>query len=252
MKPLPRRRQSRSAIWALRVAGFAPLLAILAVLAHRGNVVDTPSFLVLAVIVGVIEWFALGLVISSFKSLWTSGTRGGRRASWALFIIALTLVPFGWAAVRWVNHPRQVEVSSDLVDPPLFASELRDAGPKAVALVAGELKDGYPDLTGRRYSASTDLVSEKVAAITLEQGWTLTAQRGRIGADDEVVKEFSRRTELFAMPIAMVVRITDEGETTYVDVRSKAFNVPHDLGENIDLVTQFFVALDFALIGQAE
>ncbi|MFZ2101486.1 MAG: DUF1499 domain-containing protein [Oricola sp.] len=252
LRPLPTRPRSRSAGWALRVAVFAPILAIVSIVAHRSGFVDTPTFLVLAGCVAAVGLLGLFLIFVAMRSLWSKGTKGGRQAIWALFFTILTLTPFVFVGIGFFAYPYQNDVSTDLVDPPLLAVETRlsQADPQAIA--AGRLHDGYPGLTGRRYKAPPDAIEATILEVAEAQGWTLLSRRGRLGADDEMFFEFSYMIPVIGIPGSIVLRLTDEGDTSFIDMRARMDFVPHDLGWNARLIEAYLKALDFELIGIVE
>ncbi len=250
MKPLPRRMPSKAAKWALRIAVFVPVLALISILAHRGESVDTPTFLVLLAIIALIALLALVFVFLAFRSLWVKGKRGGRRATWALFIVAIVGAPYIYAAALALARPTVTDVSTDLIAPPVFQTELRLLGDNAMTVVAGEIVDGYPDITGRRYNATADVILEQVLLSAEERGWEILARRGRVGANDEVFIEFAHKSRLLGMPKQIIARITDEGETTFLDLRSQSQFISHDLGSNAATIREFIADIDFNLVGQ--
>lgn len=249
---LPSRRESRSARAALSLAVFLPVLAGLSILAHRGGVIDTRAFLILIALCGLICLSGLGLIASGLRSLWTHGTRGGRRLSWALFLFMPFIVLYLVAALAYLVRPTLADVSTDLINPPLFASEMRTSGANASALVAGRLQDGYPDILGVRFKAPLDATREVITQVAADLGWRRVRQRGRIGADNDLFIEYEHGTPVLAMPVDIVIRATDEGETTFVDIRARMPDVPHDLGVSAGLIARFMADLDYAMIGIAE
>lgn len=249
LRPLPARPRSLAAGWSLRIALLAPMLALVSLGAHAAGIVDTPTFLVLLDCVGLIALFGLLLVFLALRSLWLKGTRGGRQAITALIVTILTLAPYMAAAAAWVSYPRQADVSTDFADPPLRAVELRGGAADHAALVAGGLGDGYPTLAGRRFKAPPDVIEQTLQTVAAKQGWTLVGRRGRIGADDELDYEYAYRIPVLAIPGSVVVRILDEGDTSFVDIRARTDFVSHDLGWNARLIDAFMGDLDFELIG---
>ena len=191
----------------------------------------------------------LFLIIVAFRSLWLHGTRGGRRASWALFLTFLTLFPFCLYAFAWIVTPHQSDVSTDVVDPPLLVEETNSQDGNPAALVASRLKDGYPHLSGRRFKAPPEAIEETILRTAEKQGWTLVSRRGRIGADDELYFEFAYTIPVLAIPGSVVLRLSDEGDTSFVDMRARTEYVTHDLGWNARLIDRYLKALDFDLIG---
>ena len=59
------------------------------------------------------------------------------------------------------------------------------------------------------------------------------------------------RTAILAFPVDVSIRITDEGETSYVDMRSASRYGRHDLGDNAARIAGFLTALDAAVAGAA-
>jgi len=250
MKPLPRRLPSKAANWALRVAVFIPVLALVSILAHRSGGVDTPTFLVLLAMVALCAFVAFVFVAVAFRSLWVKGKRGGRKATWALFMVAIVATPYIYASALAITRPIIIDLSTDLIDPPVFQSEVQLLGENASTIVAGEILDGYPDITGRRYNATADAILDQVQQLAQERNWLATARRGRVGADDEIFLEFSHKSRVLGMPYDFIARLSDEGETTYLDLRSKSQFVNHDLGSNAFIVRRFLADIDFNLVGQ--
>lgn len=249
---LPRRVPSVAAAWALRLAVFLPVLAALSILAHRGGTIETPAFLILMALCAVICLAALGLFMAGLRSLWVHGKRGGRKLSWALFLLLPFLAFFGWVATNWIVRPMVSQVSTNLVDPPLFAAEIGGGAISASALVAAQLVDGYPALTGVRFKAPLDVTVDLSDRIAAEIGWQRQRGRGRVGADDAVFAEYVYKTPVLSLPLDIVVRAADEGETSFVDVRARMRFLPHDLGLGARVAGRFQAELDYAMIGVAE
>lgn len=248
---LPRRKPSVSARWALNVAMFVPVLALVSLAAHWLGQVETPVFLVLVVLVAILCAIALLLALVGLRSLWVRGTRGGRRISWAIVITMLVLAPYAVAAGLYLALPVQADVSSDLIDPPLFESELRQDGASASALAAGRLLDGYPEIVGRSYNAPLDSVLEVALRLAGERNWRVERRRGRVGASPDIVTEFATKSPVLAIPVEIVLRLSDEGDTSFVDIRVRMPDLVHDLGFGAGLARQYLTDLDYAMIGIA-
>ena len=246
LRPLPERRRSHAAGWSVCFATFAPVLAIVSLVAHNMGVVDTPTFLILLKWVVIVALMGLVLVGGAFRSLWTHGMKGGRRAIWALFLSLITLAPFGLGTFAWMTRPHQADVSTDIASPPLFASE-------AARATDGDgmpnLANGYPQLNGRRFKAPPDAIEETILKTAEKQGWKLVSRRGRIGADDELFFQFAYVVPILAVPGEVVLRLSDEGDTSFVDMRARTDFVTHDLGLNAWLIDRYLKALDYDLIG---
>lgn len=251
MRPLPSRPRSRTAVWALRLALVTPLLALVSLVAHRIGQIGTADFITLVWVCLALALTSLALVVLSLRGLWLRGKKGGRRAIGALVLTLAMLAPFGWAAWAYVVLPMQADVSTDLIEPPLFLDELRDLEGDADAIIAASLQNGYPDLTGRRYDVDLERMNQLIEEVALEQGFAVERRRGRVSANDEISIEFSWRSPILHLPHEIVVRLTDEGETAYVDMRSRTVFGSHDLGTNAALIERFLTALDYASVSLA-
>ncbi len=79
------RRQSRSAIWALRFGVFAAVLAVLGLILHRFGKLETPDFVLVAALSGVLAIVALLCAAKGLRNLWVNGDKGGARSFWVVF-----------------------------------------------------------------------------------------------------------------------------------------------------------------------
>jgi hypothetical protein len=249
LRPLPERRRSLAAGWSLRFSIFAPVLAVVSLIAHNAGIVNTPTFFVLADCVVALALLALVLIVVALRSLWVHGMRGGHKAIWALFFTLATLAPFCVVLFSWIVLPHQNDVSTDIVDPPLLVGETLSSDGNPAALVAAQLQNGYPHLNGRRFKAPPEAIEETILKTAEKQGWRLVSRRGRIGADDELYFEFAYTIPVLAVPGSVVLRLADEGDTSFVDMRARTDFVTHDLGWNARLIDHYLKALDFDLIG---
>jgi len=54
---------------------------------------------------------------------------------------------------------------------------------------------------------------------------------------------------VFGFASDISIRLSEEAETTYVDMRSVSRFGPHDLGSNALIISEFLAALDAELLG---
>lgn len=248
-----RRRQSISAKWSVRFAFLSAILFVLSSLGHRFERIETPEFLWLLAIVAGLALFAVLLSIKGFTSVWRRGDRGFTSAFWGALIALLVLAPFVTTLYQALALPTIYDVSTDVTDPPeLFAAGQRTE--RMNPLVNDEDSRGlqssaYPQVTGRRYEGSPDRILTAVNTVIANNGWTIISQRGEPGEDEEILLEVVARTWLMGFTSDVVIRLADEGETTYVDMRSVSRYGIHDLGENADRITAFMTALDAEVQG---
>jgi hypothetical protein len=251
------RRSSRSALWASRFAMFAAVLFIVSGLGHRFGLVETIGFFWLLGLICALAIAALLLAATGFFQLWTYGDRGGMSSARAVVVALFVLTPFLISAWRVYAYPQLSDISTDVSDPPPLdaAARLRTAEMNPVAPISadqGALQtDSYPGVTGRRYPLSADRVQELAASLALSSGWTFTQQPTAPLAGGDSFIEALAKTTFLALPVDVSIRITDEGDTSYVDMRSASRYGRHDLGDNAARISAFLVALDAAVAGAA-
>lgn len=174
-----------------------------------------------------------------------------------------------------------------LETPPVEASWLPRSETTDTAVRSAQFQ-AYPRLTGRRYGGAIDRVLEALSALTRERKWTLVATDGAdfLIPDQEppgagpapdqgeaaipvpqprpdtgtgvtsvsapVVRlQFTHRSLILGLRQDILVRLVEEEETTFVDVRAATRTGQHDLGLNARLVQDFLHDLDVALLGIA-
>lgn len=251
------RRPSSFALWARRLATFSAVLLVVSGLGHRFGLVEAIPFFWLLGLVGTLAVAALLLAGAGFFQLWIYGDRGGVSAMIATLTALVVLAPFAMSAWRVYAYPRLSDISTDTQDPPpldaaagLRSSDMNPVGPISAEDAALQA-EGYPDLTGRRYQLSADRVQELAAQLALASGWTFEQPpTPPLDGGDSFIEALAHTTFL-AFPVDVSIRITDEGDTTYVDMRSASRYGRHDLGDNARRVSDFLVALDAAVAGAA-
>lgn len=257
MVVLAERRSSAAALWAERIARFSAVLLIVSGLGHRFGLVETIGFFWLLGLVATLALAALLLAGAGFFQLWMFGDRGGIAAARAAVVAVVVLAPFVISAWRVYAHPQLADISTDVVDPPPLdaAARLRtgDMNPVApISALQGQVQaDGYPDITGRRYPLSADRVQELAAGLVLAKGWSFTQPPVSVTEGGDGLIEALATTMFLAFPVDVSIRITDEGDTSYVDMRSASRYGKHDLGDNAARIAAFLTALDAAVAGAA-
>ncbi len=244
------RRTSRSAKWSLNLSRFAAVLFVVSLLGHRVGPVGTIAFFWLLGIVAGLVVISFGLMFRGFYRVWEHGDRGGRSLSRSIVYCGLVLVPYAIAGWYVYSLPRLTDVSTDLGDPPAFFSAqlTRSGDMNPIAPIGREAaeaqNEAYADVTGRRYEASPESVLVAVNNVIQSRAWTVTYRFGLPGLDREIVIEALTHTFWLGLASDLVVRLTDEGETSYVDLRSTSRYGPHDLGANARRIRFFLTDLD--------
>lgn len=241
---------SRAAIWSPRVAWFALVVTVMAVLLIRFERVELGGGLA-ALATGL--WLALCAAALSglaFVRIWTEGRRGVGSAVWGLLIAAVVLAWPSWHGLSALRLPALTDVTTDIENPPAFSrsravlearrgrvppdppAEERVAQRGAYARIAPLTLDIPPE-------AAFALV-QKAAA---NRGWrTIEAVKpgGRIGLGR---LEAVDRTFLLRIPDDVTIRIRPRADGTRIDVRSASRIGRHDLGANAVRIRRFLEEL---------
>jgi len=250
-------RVSRAALLARRLSVFSFVLFILSALAMRRQVMNPPEFVVLLGLVLVLALFALFAAGLGWRRVWSFGDRGGGSLSVAILFCAIVLSPFVVAGVFFLIEPPISDVSTDLGDPPKFvvAQKARTAGMNPIRPISSEEADlqraAFPAVSGRRYGASIDHVLEIVRQTMNAEGWRISSEPSLAEDQTEYEIEAVARPALLPFPSDIVVRLRDEGDSTYVDMRSASRYGRFDLGSNAARIRSFLSLLDVAMASEA-
>ncbi len=246
-------RRSRSAWWSRRIAVFSAVLFVMAGLTHRNGLIDTVSLFWVVGAVGVLAALAMILAAAGLSRIWRDGDGGARDGLVGAAVALLVLTPFAVAGYRFFAYPLLNDISTDLEDPPRFdvlqgartpqMNEIVPIGEEA-AIVQQE---SYPEITGRRYDLTADRVIAIVRQLAAASSWTVVSMPD-VARDEPVAGDTTFEavaySVLLAIPYDVVIRIGDEQESTYVDMRSASRYGLHDYGENARRIATFLAALD--------
>ncbi len=242
------RENSAAATWSLRPAVFAPVLAIVATIVHRAGALGTQSFLLVLIAAFAIALTAFCLALLGFSDLWRNSAIGGRRSALALALSLPVLAPAAMAGYLSQASAPLSDISTDTQDPPHFAKPITfipsgniNEPPRLDAAIQDKF---YPDLAGRRYPLSADSIIASVMTVIDDKGWQLKAPSAQSNGDADWVIEASVKSALFGFVDDVVIRVTDEGEAAYVDMRSASRYGRNDLGANAGRITGFMNDLD--------
>lgn len=261
MAVLVERRTSSAAGWSRRLAWFSAVLFVVAGGAHRYGLLETVAFLWLLGIVGAVAVGALMLAAAGFLRAWTFGDRGATNAAIGGSVALVVLLPFFVSGYRVFAYPGLSDISTDLSDPPLLvaAARLRTPVMNAVTAIGPEAaaiqQENYPEVTGRRYDLSIDRVEVIVDGLVAAHRWKVLGTSMHAGSGDadpeSITIELVAATPILGFPSDVAIRLADEGEATYVDMRSASRFGRHDLGDNARRIDGFLVELDTEVALQA-
>ncbi len=147
-----------------------------------------------------------------------------------------------WMAFRTV--PMIHDITTDTENPPSFDAVLRlrkDAQNPAAyggTEVAAQQHKAYPDIAPLFLEASADIVFERSLSIAKKLGWEIVHADAGLG-----IIEATDTTFWFRFKDDVVVRITAEGNTSRVDIRSLSRVGKSDVGTNAGRIRTFLAAL---------
>lgn len=245
------RRVSRAARWARTISNFSFVLACTVVVGHRYGMVETPVFVRVAALVAGLAVLGLLLAVIGFGRLWSRGDKAGKASLTAVLVSALVLTPFGVAAYLARHYPELHDISTDLNEPPAFsrAGRSRSADMNPIGAISAEAammqREAYPEIGGRRFEASMERVLAAADAVIAAHGWTVVSHMpDGLSEGGELTVELVAPSLILRLPADAVIRFTDEGESTFVDMRSNTRYGRHDLGENARRIRGFLDELD--------
>lgn len=251
-------RTTRAAGMSRGMASFAAVLLATAVLGHRRGLVDTTAFFWVMGIVALLAAFALLFSGLAFSRLWKFGDQGGHDLTVGAVLALVVLAPFAYIAYQIATFPMLRDISTDLDDPPALtaAASLRTSAMNPLApssLGQHTLQtEAYPLVVGRRYDLSLDRVLASVEAVLDRQGWQIVVPPPPADeAMGDVNIEAVARTLILALPSDVAIRVVDDGDQTFVDMRAASRYGRHDLGINAGLISAFLTELDQEIATQA-
>lgn len=260
--------------------GAVVLLGI-ATIGHRIGDFSADATLLLIAAGLALAAFAALLALSAFVAIWRDGRGGFRNAVQGLLIAVLVLAYPGLLAARFLSLPAISDVSTDHIDPPVFA------GPDSVAVfqagTEAAQREAYPDVAKRLYAADPLIVLETVRDVFELNGWEITRLEPPIippvvepdaaivdiqgvadGAPDirpeapaaepapapaptSGFVEAIARTPLIGFPEDIVARVTPTPDGAIVDMRSASRLFSHDFGSNAARIQSVLADLDARL-----
>lgn len=250
-------RQSSTGEWSFRLASFAAILFLASAAGHRFGLLETVPFFWLLGLAGVIGGLGLAGGFLALVQVWEHGVTGAGRATAGIFVALCVLAPYGISLARLIEHPRLIDISTDVSDPPTLdaAAAKRSGAMNRIAAITPEAavlqKEHYPDVTGRRYEHTVESVLETVRAMMTERNWQPRQPASPALAGGEITIEGEARSFFLGFPADVAVRIADDGAATYVDMRSTSRYALHDLGDNALRINRFLDALDQRLSGES-
>ncbi|MEO3998476.1 DUF1499 domain-containing protein [Mesorhizobium sp. CAU 1732] len=245
MVVLPERRVSPYAQWARSVARFSLVLFLLAGVAHRYGLLDTIGFFWIIGLVALLAVVGLALAAIGFRRLWSRGEKAGRASLAATVLAGIVLAPFALSGYFAVRYPMLHDISTDLLEPPAFtlATPARTELMNPIGEISREDAEiqmrAYPDIAGRRIAGSMERVLSALSAVVASRGWLPARPIAASSLTREISIEMQAPTFLLRYPVDAVVRLSDEGESVFVDMRMNSRYGRHDLGDGARRIRAF-------------
>ncbi|UVK44379.1 DUF1499 domain-containing protein [Mesorhizobium sp. AR07] len=254
MASIPERQTSRAAGWSRRTAAFSAVLLLTVFAGHRFDLVETPVFLWVLGIVALLAALALLFAGFAFSRLWNFGDLGGRALTVGSLLALLVLVPFGVAAYWATIYPPLRDISTDFDDPPALDVSDRTKDMNVLApSTPGEQRlqtESYPLVSARSYDLPFDTVVDAVESVLDRRNWDLTEPYPDLRGQSEVTIAAVAKGFVLGLPADVAIRMTDDGDTIIVDMRSASRYGRYDLGDNAARIVDFLAELDQEVAGQ--
>jgi uncharacterized protein (DUF1499 family) len=182
----------------------------------------------------------IALVLSPFalRATRSGGARSGRGLAWLGFGCGALLVTLLAVSARpGMGLPPINDISTDLADPPIFASDPAGAGRDMSypAEFVPQVKAAYPDLAPIRVTSNAPEALALAGETARSLGW-----EGIVGDTGAGTLQARETTKIFRFVDDVVVRVrADASGGAIVDVRSKSRDGRGDLGANAARIRRF-------------
>jgi len=244
MLAIPEREPAASR-WATRAALFAFGLIVAAAFLHRLFATPTPVAFNLIVVAMATAVLSIVCAIVAAAVIWQSGRPGTARVLFAV-CLSLALLSAPLLYVVWVrDYPLLNDVTTDFANPPAFTAVARLRGPGDNSTVydrarlADEQASAYPDIKPMRIERASDeayaLVIDAVKRLKMEIVRD-DAPDPEAGTPGEI--EAVDRTLIMGFYEDIAVRVSGDGESARVDIRSASRFGQADMGSNAEGVRE--------------
>ena len=250
---------SRLAIWSRRIALFALVATVIAIIVVRSGALEiVPALSTLGGALAL-AMLAILLAFGAAVSIWKDGVGGiGEAVTGLLIGLALIAYPL-YVGVKAYKLPAIYDITTDPIDPPRFDAiarlRPRDANPVAYAglYTAEQQRTAYSDIEPDITNVSAQEAYDAVMKVITKRKWHVVDARPPQGAAprDGLIEAIARTPILgFRDDIAVRVRATQGGAR--IDIRSASRYGRHDLGTNAARVRALIEDIDDVLATPAK
>ncbi len=244
---------SRLATWALRLAVFAFVAALLSIVVVRSGLLEIRPAVVTFLGTLAIAAVAILLALGSLIGIWNKGLRGLGRGIAAMAIGGALLAYPAYLGVYAYRQPWINDVTTDAADPPRFEAlarvRPRDANPVDYpgATAAAVQTILYPDIEPYFAETTPQAVYDAALGVINKRRWRVVDDRPpQAGRGDGHIEAVARTAIMgFRDDVVLRVRATPGG--TRLDVRSASRYGPLDFGGNASRVRALLENIEEAL-----
>ena len=229
---------SRLAIWARRIAAFAFVATVLAVIIVRSGLLEIQPALVTFAGALAIAVVALLVSFAAFAVIWMEGL-AGMGAALAAMLISLALLAYpAYLGLKAYRLPWIYDITTDPIDPPRYEAlarlRPRDANPITYAglYAAEQQRTAYPDIGPLGTNATAQAAYDAVLAVVNRRRWRVVDARPPQAGRREGRIEAVARTPIMGFRDDVVIRIRAEPDGARIDARSSSRYGTFDFGTN--------------------
>jgi Protein of unknown function (DUF1499) len=247
---------SRLAIWARRLAGFALVASLLAIIIVRSGMLEIwPA---LATFAGALALAVIALLVAlaAFAVIWMEGAAGMGAALSAMAISLALLAYPAYLGIKSYRLPWIHDITTDPIDPPRYEAlarlRPRDANPVAYPglYTAERQRAAYPDIGPIGTNATPQAAYDAALAAVNKRKWRVVDARAPQAGRREGRIEAVARTPIMGFRDDVVIRVRPEPDGARIDARSSSRYGTSDFGTNAERVRGLMNDIEDGIRGQ--
>jgi uncharacterized protein (DUF1499 family) len=247
---------SRLALWSRRIAAFAFVATLLAVIVVRSGLLEIQP--ALATFAGALAIAGLALLVAfaAFVVIWREGL-GGMGAAVMAMAVSLALLAYpAYLGIKAYRLPWIYDITTDPIDPPRYEAlarlRPRDANPVTYAglYAADQQRTAYPDIGPLGTNAVPQAAYEAALAVIQKERWRVVDARAPQAGRREGHIEAVARTPIMGFRDDVVMRVRPEPDGSRIDVRSSSRYGTFDFGTNAARVRRLMAGIEEAIRAQ--
>jgi hypothetical protein len=229
---------SRLAVWSRRIAGFALVASVLAIIIVRSGLLEIRPALATFAGALAIAVVALLVALAAFVVIWMEGL-AGMAAALSAMVMSLALLAYpAYLGYKAYKLPRIYDITTDPIDPPRYEAlarlRPRDANPVIYAglYAAEQQRIAYPDVGPLGTNATPEAAYSASLAAVNRRKWRVVDARPPQAGRREGHIEAVARTPIMGFRDDVVVRVRAEPDGARIDARSSSRYGEFDFGTN--------------------